>query len=457
VRVRLPVRVTVGVLLAALLATTWAGAIGGRPTDLAAGHAADTTDAPDPAACRGEVVRLVDDLQAVVEGYEDLTAQQYVSGEQPGGAIDAIARFEESRRTLTTLGCDQWWLQEGTAGELRRLRAHNPIAVAFADQLRATLVGVPLPAEEEIVLAPGDDVATAVVVAPAGSTVRLAPGEYRVDEPVLVVQPLTIVGAGANRTLVTSYAGDIAVFAGETSELVLMDLTLTLAVEGSVGLFLEAPSYGVRGVHVTGGRATGDGGGSGIVVGTQGVTPQAARADGPPGRRIEDTEVSGNEGGGIVVQGGAIPELRRLVLRDNGACGVCYLGPDGGELVESRLTGNEIGVWLTASARPSIGSNQLTGPGQAGFVYTATATGRASGNEVRGYPIGVEIRDQAAPELDDNLLEDNEEVALVFRGEATGRTNGNVCRSGGYGIALLDRAAPELGADTCELVDERSP
>jgi hypothetical protein len=448
------IRVTVGTLLVALLGTTWAGAVAGGPTDLTGGFATETTDAPDPAVCRGEVVRLVDDLQAFVDAYEDLTAQQYVAGEQPGGAIDAIARFEEFRLTLTSLGCDQWWLQEGTAGELRRLRARSPIAVAVADQLRATLLGTPPPAAEEIALAPGDDLATAVVVAPAGSTVRLAPGEYRVDEAVLVLQALTIVGAGADRTLVTSYAGDIAVLAGATSELVLADLTLALAVEGAVGLLLEAPTYAVRGVHVTGGRAAETGGGSGIVIGIPDAL-QAARADGPPGRRIEDTEVSENEGGGILVQGGAIPEMHRLTLRDNGACGVCYLGSEGGVLTESRLMGNDVGVWLANTARPSIGSNKLIGPGQAGLVYTAEATGRATGNEIRGYPIGVEIRDQAAPELDGNVLENNQEVGLVFRGEAAGRTNGNVCRAGGYGIALLDRSAPELGADTCAILDDR--
>jgi hypothetical protein len=258
---------------------------------------------------------------------------------------------------------------------------------------------------------------------------------------------------------VSSSAEGVALLATNSAALVLEDLTLSLDADGTVGIFLEAPAYALRRIHVTGARLDGEAGGIGIVVADRWTGPVAVGDGEPVGRTIEEVEVRDNEGGGISVLGVAAPELRGLTVLDNGACGVCYLGHAGGTLTDSRLGGNEIGVWAEARSRAVVEGNAISGPGAAGMVFAGTATGSARDNEVSGYPVGIETRDQAGPELEGNLVEGSgseEDVALLLRGGSVPRTSGNVCRGSGFGLALLDAAAPTLGDDRCEVTDERS-
>jgi hypothetical protein len=412
----------------------------------------------DEAGCVDAIVGFVDELQDFADVYEGLTAQQFAAGEPPEGAGDLDGTFESYSARLTALDCPSDWAEQRVTVELERLSGASPIAGAIVDQLKASLLGVQADAAE-LSVTPDDDLAATVVAAPAGSTVRLEAGEHRVEEPLLVLQDLTIVGAGAEDTVVSSSAEGVALLATGSAALVLEDLTLSLDVDGTVGIYLEAPAYALRRIHVTGARLDGEGGGIGIVVADRWTGPVVAGDAEPLGRTIEEVEVRGNEGGGISVLGVAAPELRRLTVLDNGSCGVCYLGHAGGTLADSRLGGNEIGVWAEARSRAVVEGNAISGPGAVGMVFSGTATGAARDNEVSGYPVGIETRDQAGPELEGNLLEgtgSEEDVALLLRGGSVPRTSGNVCRGNGFGLALLDAAAPTLGDDGCEVTDERS-
>src|SRR5205085_613885 len=108
-----------------------------------------------------------------------------------------------------TDGCDPAVFRAALARKIRAVRATSDLGSAVAGALVANVRDVLDPGSpRRVEVAPGDDLAAAFQGVPQGSTVVLAAGLYRVDRPLVVLQDVTVLGAGRDRTRVVSTAAD---------------------------------------------------------------------------------------------------------------------------------------------------------------------------------------------------------------------------------------------------------
>lgn len=486
---------------------------GPSPEELAASEA----DEARFAAC----LDLAEDVTATLQAYVDQFAPQVEGGidtEVPSiGDLQAAA--EEFSRRRAAAGCRAREFQLLLDRALGDLEGEGPLGLAVTARVRDEVAPVPGP-PATVVVAPGDDVAAAVHGAGAGAVVQLEAGRHELDEPLVLLRGTRLVGAGADTTTVASSApGAVVLHAGDD------DLSvegITFAHEGDEpASVLVAPSgrHDLRDVAVRGGVADetgstgwglvlggatdpdatdGDAAGDDETAGDDAADGVAADADDVG---IVDVRADDNEAGGVAVTGGA-PELSGLVARDNGGCGICWLGDATGSLTDAEVTGNAIGLSVAGTSAPVVrdvvatgnlqagvllegtgGAPELTGleladNGAAGLVVrgATTATVRdvvSSGHsqsgvvvegegapelsevEVRGAAVGVLVRDAGAPALEGVVVADVTEAHMVFSDDSAGEVVDATCESTPVGIALLGATTVDVDAAGCGVVDQR--
>ena len=105
------------------------------------------------------------------------------------------------------------------------MRASTDLGSAVAATLVANVRDVLDPgAPRRVEVAPGDDLGARFDSVPSGSTLVLAAGTYRIDRPLVVIQDVTIRGAGPGRTHIVSTAADAAFLQPASVRLGLRDL-----------------------------------------------------------------------------------------------------------------------------------------------------------------------------------------------------------------------------------------
>lgn len=464
------------------------------PEDVAASEASEADEAR-LAACRA----LAEDITATLQSYVDQFSSEIQGGldtEVPsiGDLQDAAEEFGR-RRAAAGCGAREFQLLFNRA--LEDLEGEGPLGLAVTARVRDEVAPVLGPAAT-VTVAPGDDLVAAVHGAGAGAVVRLEAGRHELDEPLVLLRETRLIGAGAEATTVASSApGAVVLHAGDDR---LSLEGIAFAHEGDEpASVLVAPRgrHDLRDVTVRGGVADeGASTGWGLVLG----------ASQDAGGSADDLQVTGvlateNEAGGIAVTGGS-PRLSEVVARDNGGCGICWLGDATGSLTGAEAAGNGIGLSVSGTAAPGVedvvasGNTQagillegtagggeftgveVTGNGQAGLVVrggsTATIRGLVSEQhdqsgvvvegegapdlgdvEVREAAVGVLVRDAAAPTLDGVVVTGVTEAHMVFTDDAGGRVTDATCESSPVGIALLGATEVEITGGGCEVVDQR--
>lgn len=462
---------------------------------------AASTGAPTPGDCTELAAAIADTVQRYVDQFAGLSSDELLGPAAPRSEVNLGAEAERLGAHGEGLGCERDMLDELIAAELGRLRgegaAAEAVAAAFRDQLLDAADPSLRPPEERRV-ASERGLATALATLGPGSTIVLDAGEYHFNEPLVILRPIALVGAGRDDTRIVSSASDAAiVYLGE-GELRLEDLAVAHEGRGPAAVVVvREGSYRMRGIRVAGGRATSEGaGGFGLVL--RSTDPREAT----PGRRqLEDTEVVDNGGGGIAVAGADRPAIGSSVIRDNGRCGVCYVERAGGTLRATLLAANDVGVRIDEDAAPTVAANEiedsaeagiqvvgtsaatirgnvvagetpvgilaadqatpevvgneLANDGENGLVYAGDAAGRGIDNEVSGQRIGVQAGDDARPRLIGNRIRASEDAALVLAGSSGGQVEATVCQRSPLGIVLLESTDPELVDNDCDVHDER--
>ncbi len=293
----------------------------------------------------------------------------------------------------------------------------------------APVRSVPAGSPRAVDVRPGEDLAARVAELPAGSTVRLAPGEHA--GPLVVDRPLTIEGEGA---------------------------TLRGPGRGSV-LVIAAPEVTVRGLAVRGGGTDATTGDAGVVVGADGARLEGLDiADVLIGVDVRDADravvtgctITGSEGRPIGVlgdgirlweanharvEGNTLVRVRDLVVwysshnvvRDNDVrharYGVHLMHSDDNRVEANRFTDDVVGVFVMYSARIEVIDNLVSGADGAagvGLGFKESDALTVTGNRLFGNTTGIYL-DNAPQRVDghatftDNLLAYNH-TGLRFHG-----------------------------------------
>ena len=427
------------------------------------GSDASPSPTPSPESAQERRFRLcgqlADDIASALQGWVDTfapvdpNAHGTTAPEEPSPSptqVDLPALMEQYAQRRAQLACRPREFEVQLARSLEDVEGQGPLGRAVASTVESMILTTTGPAAA-VEVNPGDDLADAVLGADRGAVVTLAPGTYELEEPLLLLKPVTIVGGGIEETIVTSSAAGAAMaFIGD-GRFVLEDLELRHEGEEPASvLLLTSGEVEVSDVRLGGGVADEQGStGFGAVLGGAGGERSGTR-------RLDGVEAVDNGSGGFVVVDGAAPTLVDVTARGNTPCGICYLGRAGGELRDSLFEENEVGVVLARTADPAVERVTTRANRTVGILVEQEASGRFEGVTVADNGVaGVLVRGQAAPLLVDLDVTGHEEVAILFQGEAGGTVEGGTCEDAPFEIALLDASSPDVEDAGCEVHDQR--
>lgn len=401
-----------------------------------------TTEAPD-AECEAAVESIVSATQRYVRGYEsgrEASATPPVDTDTPevttttrDAGSDAIteddfqAALTEAQAAIRQRECDPVQARADLAAGLADVDASGPVADAVLRQLTASVTGRLAQQPEVTSVSVGDDLRDALAASPDGSTLELGPGEYRIDEPLVVLAGVEIRGAGRDETAIVSTAPEASVLVVTDRRVELTDLTLRREGDapGSAILGGPAASIVVSGARLSGARNGPDGqGGAGILM----FALEAEAAGRGTTLEVTNTELRDNDAAGILLTGGHRSSIVDAVFTSNGQCGICFIGAADGSVEDSSFDDNGAGIAATGAAQPTL----------LRIV-------------VNGGEVGVQAADTAAPTIVDVTVSGATRAAVIYAGSASGSLDRVTCRDVPFGIVVSPQARPQLGETNCDL------
>jgi hypothetical protein len=433
--------------------------------------------------------RIADAVQAYVDTFADVEAEA-VTAQASSGLEDFRNATAELRARGDELGCDPDELAAALPDELARLRGGTPVQ----DAVLATLVADPLgrldpsdPAPVDIEVTTTSDLVAALSLAGSGSTIRIAPGEYVIGEPLVALRPVTLVGAGADETVLRSIAPGAGLLIDADGDVAVSDLALRHEGTASASVVIvTAGGFDLQGLTVAGGVSAESGaGGFGLILRSSDNPLRAAGSL----QRVTDVRLSDHDGGGIFVGSDATPSIADVVVEQSGGCGLCFVENAAGTVRSTQVLGvpvgvriddaaepgladvtvsdAEIGVALTGSGSPVIESSQvdravtgveIAGSGAATLATATISDSRNIGLRLAGTStatirdvtvdgstvVGIGVADQAAPRLLSSVVTTSGDVGVIWAGESAGSARGLVVGGSRLGLQLSDTAAPTV-------------
>jgi parallel beta-helix repeat protein len=435
--------------------------------------------------CVGIATRVADQIESYVQRFDA----------DPGGvgssapAVPSIPKLRSQVADLTARvggdGCDVAVFRTALARRLESVRSSTELGAAVAGTLVANVRDVLEPGTPRRVAVPaGKDLWQAFVAVPSGSTLVLGPGTFRVDRPLVVLQDVTLTGAGPGRTRIVSTAKEAALLQPAPSHLSMSRLTLAHGGGAAASvLLLREGSARLDRVTVSGAvmragsdRATGAvpdlaSGGNGIIAATNGRVV------------VSRSRLLDNEAAGLVTSAASRPQVADTVIAGNGLCGACFLSRSAASIRGSTLRQNQIGILVGDRARPTVRDNVIATNARAGVVSQQRAVPRILDNRVRGNgDIGIAVYNRSSarvqgntvsghrqvgivvstdrsadPRVVDNTMLANTRAGVAFLAEAGGTVAGNRCAGGSAGLVLGGSSRPSLSrSGSCPVRDERT-
>jgi hypothetical protein len=295
------------------------------------------------------------------------------------------------------------------------------------DRLSASILGTVRLDAGEWVLAEGDDIADALARAAGGTTIVLPPGTTAVDETLVLLEGVTLRGAGRDATTIRSTAADAALLV-VTGGLVTLEgfaLELTGAEPASGLIAGPSASISLSDVRIAGGTATTDGvGGAGIYLSAEGEEGSGRGTT----LEITDSVFERNAWAGVAVAGGHRVSIESTSFTANGEVGILFLDSSSGSVEASTFSDNKVGVAATGTATPTL-----------------------LGSTVSGGSVGVQVDASAAPIIDGVRISGSSSAAVIFGGDSSGSISATTCENVPYGIVIGAASAPTVGENGCPL------
>lgn len=339
--------------------------------------------------------------------------------------------LQTAQETVRANRCDQKRFAADLEAGLAQVATRGAVAAAVLRRLSAGLTGRMPEAAVRRTVSPADDLHTAIAESPAGSTLALDAGTYRLRESLVLLDGVSLVGEGAGRTELFSTAPEAAVLVLTADLVVINDLTLRRSTRAPGSGIVAGPAavLALSDLTITGARAGQDRQGGAAV-------HLSAEGDDAAGRgttlEVTDTTFADNEWAGIAASGGHVVSIVGSTFRDNGQCGVCFLDGGAGSVTRSRFIDNTIGVAVTGDTRPTIAANRI-----------------------RGGEVGVQANQTVKPVLDRNIISGASKAALIFSDRTAGTIRRTRCAGVPYGLVLGGEAAPTLIDNDCTLARGR--
>lgn len=421
--------VAAATVLAALGGCTGGG--GGQPTDQPT-DPADTqssTDGTTPAAdpCADGRRTLVAAVQRYVDGYGTPADSSGTPSASPGpstGDTDLKNAIAQSRAEIERKSCDEQAYERALSGDLDGVRTRGPLAAAVLLRLGASLTGAARTVKETRDVGPGDDLPRVLAEVAPGSTLRLAPGTFRLARSLVLLQGVTLLGSGPGRTTVSSGAAGAVLLVLTEDRVELSGISVRHTGRRAASGVVGGPTSSLV---LTGSRVSGaveshraEGGGAGVLMSAR-SGDRTAR-----GTTLEVTrsEFSGNSGAGVLLSGRHRASIRGARFVDNGQCGVCFTGRSDGAVRSSRFSGNTAGVAALDRSRPQLVDDRFSG----GLV-------------------GVQASGAARPVVLDSVVDGARRAAMIFGDTASGRVARTTCRNVRFGIVVGPRTFPSVGSN----------
>lgn len=414
------------------------------------GASTPSPTAPDPAAaralaCRDAAAALVKTVDETVAWYDtsDASASPVAtpgdgtptdaaasgsdnpSPDAAPAAPDLTAAVEAARTAITGNGCaTAAFVAELKAG-LAAIKPRGAIATAVLARVSATLTGRASQTADTRRVLPTDDLVQSLAEIGPGSTIELEAGTYALTSPLVLLDGITIKGAGRDRTVLSSSASGAAVLIVTSGRVELRDLALRLDAGTPASGILGGPTTSLllSGVRVSGARATPES------VGGAGIQLSGSRS-GSAGTTLEVTDSAFDDNGwaGIAVAGDHKVSVLRAAFSRNGQCGLCFLDASTGSVEDSTFDGNMVGLGATGTSSPTWLRNTVTGG-----------------------TVGVQVDGTAAPTIDTITITGSSRAAAIFSARSAGVITHATCKGVHYGIVVADTAAPTLGDNVCQV------
>lgn len=369
-------------------------------------------------------------LQRLVDPYNIAAPSVLLPSARPfesEGTTDVTAALDAAARAISEHGCPAADVQTEVGRALGAVEARGPVGEAVRDRVLAGIEGRIAGGSAERTVTPGDDLAEALAEAPAGATLLLEAGEYRLSSALVLLDAVTIRGAGRDATVLASSAHQASILVVADKPVRIADLALARD-PGSLGSGIVAggeASLVLDGVRLTGARRGQDQGGAGVLLADAG-----ARAAGRGTTLQADAvEFRDNDWAGLAVTGAHRVSVLDATFAGNGQCGVCFFDSASGSIRDSTFTDNLVGLAITGGATPQVASSTVTGG-----------------------EVGLQADGDAAATVDGLRIERATRAAVIVTGAATGAIARTTCDSVPFGIVVGDKAAPTLTDNTCTLV-----
>jgi parallel beta-helix repeat protein len=277
-----------------------------------------------------------------------------------------------------------------------------------------------------------------------GSVIELQPGVYLLEQPLRIDKPLTMQGAGADKTFIQSDAEGCVIELASTGLCALRDLSVehfgnrpANVVVVSLGM-AEISGCVVRGGVWDEKRKFG---GDGICF------TNATRGT------VRGCVCRNNGLRGIEISGIAQPLLEGNTCEGNMDSGIAYFDSAGGTARQNvcRQNGHH-GIGVQGQAQPQLEGNTCEGNNWQGIAFSEKARGLARKNTCQSNRNnGIAVWGEAQPQLECNTCENNTYSGIAYFDSAGGMARQNICRHNGYhGIGVNGQAQPQLECNTCE-------
>ncbi len=333
---------------------------------------------------------------------------------------------------------------------------------------------------------------TAVKAAKTGSILSLSAESYSMADPLIIDKPLSLIGAGDSKTIITCRSKGWTIKYVGKGQLVLKDLRIQH--EGNQPadvIIVEEGEIEFSNNTITGGVREGEDkqnlvNGSGL------------RVTGSTTGIITRCTFTANQGDGITFHGQANLNVRENKCFANGRSGIVFYekatgnaernvcennemnGMEAGDFSSPMVKGNTCnknklqGIAVSGNAVPILDTNRCGENGQTGIMFVGNSRGKAVNNECTANKLhGMVLRESSSPEIRantckenklngivffdnvstlavENICENNSLSGMVFTDKAIGKALRNRCEQNETnGIALLNEANPELFDNRC--------
>jgi len=276
------------------------------------------------------------------------------------------------------------------------------------------------------------DLPGAVAAAPDGATVRLDAGTFRLPAPFALSRPVTLAGAGADRTVLETTSPDIGLEVYSDGRVTLRDLTVRNAAAGPADVVrVTGGELALDAVTVTGGRS------SKLVNGIRKTAGAGVTVRSGASAVVTGGTIGRNAGSGLKFVGSGGGSATGTTFHHNGGGGVVAHTTGSVTVVRCTCRSNQTGVHLERLGSCLVDETVCEANKTSGIAVckgaAPTVTGTVcSGN--RGH--GVLVTD-ASPALEQLTATGNAGCGVLFEGSAAGVARKTTARgNGGDGVRV---------------------